>query len=128
MNSSSASPSCAQKLKDIFFREQKFYNAFVVSIWSVFLKKLAAFSGQAANAGPRVTIVRKHKCNGSVALFGFAASNPKSSSTRTSRLRRKMPQKNCPFHCIRQLTYVMKWALFCGGQRKQHIHSPLVPY
>jgi hypothetical protein len=62
MNSSSASPSCAQKLKDIFFREQKFYNAFVVSIWSVFLKKMAAFSGQAANAGPRVTIVRKHKC------------------------------------------------------------------
>jgi hypothetical protein len=30
--------------------------------------------------------------------------------------------KNCPFHYIRQLTYVMKWTIFCSGQRKQQIH------
>jgi hypothetical protein len=33
--------------------------------------------------------------------------------------------KICPFHYIRQLTYVIKWKIFCGGQRKQQIDSPI---
>jgi hypothetical protein len=28
---------------------------------------------------------------------------------------------------LHTLTYAMKWTIFCGGKRKQQIHSPLRP-